>query len=105
MRLFVVQANGKKKYLPFTYKTREEMAAKLQKAFLTIDGKTYPISAIKAEVDIDKTAVGMAAGGVLGVAGGPLGVFFGGIIGGLVGKGSGAEEESAVANFNKSLAG
>lgn len=102
MKLYVLDESGNKIHLTVTAQTRSELAEYLERNYVKINDKTYSISDVYAEKSIDNTAIGMAAGGVLGVAGGPAGVFFGGIIGGLFGRKVEDDEERKIERFNNS---
>lgn len=105
MKLFVKDTDGIKIPLSIVAQNRKSLADHLGSNHLKVEGRVYSLDKVFAEKSIDNTAVGMAAGGVLGVAGGPAGVIFGGIVGGLFGKKVEDDEQRKVTVFNESIAG
>jgi len=102
MKLFVISPTTKSKhYLNHQSKNRADLVNDLGSDKFEINSERYSINDVKAESS-DNTAGAMAAGGVIGVAGGVPGVVIGGILGALFGKASDNEDKEKAEAFNLS---
>ena len=102
MKLFVINPKTKSKhYLRHRSPNRRALAEALGSRSFRLGKVVYEVSDVKAEYS-DNTASAMAAGGVIGVAGGVPGVVLGGIIGAFLGKTAGNGDKAKADAFNQS---
>lgn len=103
MKLYVQnKASGARTYLKQNANSRQQLASQLGSERFKVKNQTYSVNDVRAEQN-DNTANAMAAGGVIGIAGGVPGVIIGGIIGALLGKSTDDEDNKKVEKFNRSL--
>ncbi len=102
MKLYVKSNNGTKKYISSKAKTRRQLLLSLGNEYFDLDNGSFSINDVYAEPDSDRTAAGMAAGGVIGVGGGVPGVLIGSLIGSLIGNKLGQDDQQLVDTFNNS---
>ena len=102
MKLYVLNPDtNEKHYLKHNAKTRDELAQNFESNYFKLGDAVFSINNVFAEPS-DNTAAAMAAGGVIGAAGGVPGVILGGAIGFLLGKGSDDNDKEDVEIFNRS---
>lgn len=102
MKLYVIDpTSSEKHYLKHSATTRNELAQNFGSSYFRLDKTVFSIEDVHAEPS-ENTAAAMAAGGVIGAAGGVPGVIIGGAIGFLLGMGSDDNDKESVEIFNRS---
>ena len=102
MKLYVFDPiTNEKIHLKQNAKTRDELAENIGAYSFKVNEIVFSVNDVLAEPS-DNTAGAMAAGGVIGAAGGVPGVIIGGAIGFLLGKGSDDDDKINAEAFNRS---
>jgi hypothetical protein len=104
MKLFVCNRQNQKIYIDIIAPTRRQLASIIGSQHFFIDRDYYTVNQVFAESENNDAVGGAVLGGLVGLLGGPVGLFFGGLAGGLIGKSRENDDETKVDKFNRSQA-
>ena len=102
MKLFVIDRQGNKKYIDLVATSRMALVNQIGSRYMAIEGVTYDVSEIKAELSEKTAPISTVIGGALGLVGGMPGVLLGGALGALFGSDADKKELARIDVFNKS---
>lgn len=103
MKLYVVDpATGKKVFIKMVAKNKKALRDKVKSDVLSVQGRQYLVTEVRAESGANEPIVGGVLGGIIGALGGGPGVVIGGLIGGAVAAAQSEKEKKDVEIFNGS---
>ncbi len=103
MRLYVKDpSSGQKIHLQLTARTRKDLANTIGGNTFSVQGSTFHVRNVMAEIGADSATVGAMVGAFIGVLGGAPGVIAGSALGALLGGNQAEQEKRQVDLFNRS---